>query len=606
MNKRKTIKIIVLFFALILTLSSCAVISYDHVSVDQDFKGSRIMNININKENISKINGGYQALVNFLNQNVADPLVLEIITQSEEEVEFNLGLYFNNVDQYINQALELYKRGNIEEFPNVSFKAAQGDIFFRGIEFSDDVTTKKLLEHLILKSIEEQIISESDKDKIWKENNYSFFVNDEKLIDNSTTVPYQLNNAEYLGPTEYIITTSPSSPGKWNRTFSVIFNDDKVARAPNGWKDKLFSSKSIKELKSTSLMDKNGITSTSYNFILEDADLETLEKVTAQAIQGTATTKLSIDYNTEKFSLVINIDEKLSSNINREFANLSSIYYRDPIKESNHFPMTLDSTDLEQIEEETSIANFDQLKEGFNSKVQVKPMYDSISINTQIGHDSQLSRQIDVKNGNSFYDFYENELLKKYLDKKMIKRNEKATSINFTYEGDEFNQINSLFFDKNPQINNDSNGLFRYQLNYKDESSMILLNAKKISQNFTGPSLSRIIQKDDRIEGNKFSNGIVIEGYKQNNISLAILLVILVIFLAIIAKLINYLYNKKKDIDKRNDVDSDDSSAKDYKNKERRKVSDETQPIPTITDDDLEEENTINDQALDEDSEKLV
>lgn len=593
MKVRKKICITSLLLFILIMLSSCGVASNDKLIIDSEFNGSRVMNININKDDLDRISGGSSSLKSFLEKNVKEPLSYEIINESEDNFEFNLTMNFQDLDDYINQSIELFKRGGIDTYPTVIFEKAKDSVFSSGINFTDNIKTQDLLHHLIKKSVEQAVINQKDSSSIWKENKYSLIYNGEALISQDKNPPYNVNTLEYVGPSEYIIATVPSSPETWTRQISVVIDKNNISKLNTSWKDKLALDGVTKELEPIDVIASNGKKSLAYRFIIENRSLETIEEATASLLEGKDNIDISVKSKLDSFQLEYKVSETIYERSNDNQALITSIYYKEPVATAKLVPYKDEEINNSIINEDHLLATQSQLNDGFSDSILIKANYDSADIKTFIDTDCQLKRNIQIKNRDSFYSHFENKLLKDYLKSHGIQGKDEDGLISFSYEGDSFAEKNALFFDSNPNVNLDSNNAFRYKISYKEAANFNKIPVDNMTQSVEGPSLSKSIDNSSKVTNTSLNNDMIFEGYKNYNISLVLIIGISALIITLVFIIIKKLVNKKSNNKK--SIENEKYKADNMQKQDREKrVSQETQPIPTVKVD--EEGNVIEDK----------
>lgn len=575
MNLSKKLTLALLIFFCII-LSACAVKSSDEMSVDNNFKGTRSIHIEINDKNANFFSNGRSGIVDFLKKNVSAPLTLSLNSENKDKIDAQIVLNFESLNDYIDKVKHLYKHYNIGEMPKTEFKSSFNNIFIKGVYFYDDVTSKKLLKGLIDKAISEKLIDKENIDKILPPSNYNFKYNGKNLISSGEKGPYQINNYEYFGPSKYILSTSMEDKNLWNRVFTVVFplkNLDQLKSKGIDWKKHLVKNSDINVVKEQEI-EEDGSKALLYKFSLDKQSIKTIEKVSSTFLQANSSIDLSINKNPKTFSINYNISEKIDNFQNDDKVSITSVYYTRPKDSSMHYPSSsLPNKELSTIKDAIIVEKKDLL-EGYKATKEIKAKFSKAEITTTISPDKNLTRKITIIKGSDFYADMGSELISSYLSKNNIQASDDSKTIAIKYGPKDFENKNSLFFNKNPNIKVSQAGIFGYKIEYSDNSSFSKFSVDEVVQNFISPNLSRSSEKKISFMDNSFDNQISISGTKISNI--LIFLITLLSFFILIFLLIRlikkYRQTNKLNLDKESNAGTFTTNKKD------------TQPIPIIND----------------------
>lgn len=563
--KKKKLLFLLLVFALLFILSACGAESKDTMSINSEFKGKREISLNFGKENNMYIKGGLQGLGHFLRENVQAPLSVTILTETDEKLEAIIDLPFSNLDDYKAKVSSLVKQSDGYRTPLTEFTSSKEDIFIRGVKFFDDVTSIDLLNHLIDQAIEQGLIRPDLRDKIIKSNTYNLYINNKIELKDQELPPYKLDNFQYMGPSQYIISTSPQDRNSWTRAFSMVFPKEHIDKLGMDWQRKIIQNPKIQESQPIEIKDGQGRDSLLFKYTLEKQSPDAIELATKNFFQTDTQLSFSINPDPNTFKIDYIIDEKVALNKLPNQVHVSSIYYNNPKDTKEHYPNVENVfSSLDEIED-ALMAKKEELVSGYNQKIQIKPSFPEAQINTEIQIDGSMKRSIILIKGNGFYDKYASQLITNYLASQKLQASDYDKKISFKYGPEKFSEINELFFDANPKVDMTKSGLFTYNINYSDQASFNKFEVKDLKQNFVGPKFSNIKQEETSFTNNKLNNSIQVKGPKFTNISIAL---IVLIILLVGAFYIYRLIRKQKKVE-----DGDFEKTSDLN---------QTQPIPTV------------------------
>lgn len=578
MSKKKKILFILLLFVVIFVLSACGIDVVNEVNVDKEFAGSRIMTISADSETINNVEGGSAALTNFLQNEVTAPLQLEILEQTETSLSAKITLSFTSVDDYI-EKLNQISAVDGENPIEVNYSYPTDNPFITGVTFKDNSEAKIILNSLVDKAIEQGLIAESDRNSVWDDETYSLTIDGEKLIDNASYAPWSVENENYQGPRDILMSTSPRENGNWDRVYYVLFPND-VTPIEN-WKEELFKDVSFRELGSEET-DVLFYTATAYSFIVEDATDEALASIN-NSMLGVDNSELDLEIvpNTTDFNIDLNISEKIGSFPLVDSLDINTLYYTEPKKPEEH---SLSSFTTYNYDVYTATEN--NLLEGYNETVKIEPKFQKAHIVTNISKDKSLDRTITIDKAVGFYGEKSNELLTKYLNDNEIQFSVTDEQYVITYNGENFESKNSLLFTSNPNIVQREDSLFKYNYVYSDYTTFKLFDFPEITQETNGPSGADTETILSNSSDGFIQNEIMISGTKVLNIVLTVIISLLLIgaFFALILLMIRHQKTIKKaeEEDRKNSFSTSQSTREPYK---RQNPFEDTAPIQKLTDD---------------------
>lgn len=578
MKKRDKL-ILLLLIIFVFILSSCSVECSETMQIDENFEGNRSIKIDIDKNNERFIKGGLKGLKNFLEENVEDPLNLEIISDTNQKFEAKISLVFDSLDDYTKKVKYLYELSSLEEEPKTKFKSNKDNIFSKGLDYYDDVTSEKLLKYLIDRAVSTGLISKNNQHKILKEGNFKLIYKDKKLIDKAKA-PYSYNNFEYLGPSQCILSTSPAGSNTWTRVFSLVFPIENLEKLDTNWESKLIKNEDIKALETKDVKDKNGRSSKLFSFVLEKKDSEILSEESSIFLQANVDLDLSIEKNTKDFSIDYFINEELKGFEKHDDISITNIYYTRPLEYNKHIDLSnFTESNLTKIKD-AIVINKDDLIEGYHERKKIQPKFKKADIKTTFNKDGIYEKEIKITKGDDFYANMASDLISKYLSEYNIQATDDSKIITIRYSDKDFQKKNLLFFDKNPKVSVNNSGLLGYSIEYEDMSKLNKFSVDEINQSFVGPNLSNIKEKRVNYENNSFDNQVIITGTSVFNI---IILVVFIIFLIVVGikGYKHWTYKGKKNStsnDDKNETEISQEKDKDFPkyNKE------DTQPIEII------------------------
>ncbi|MDO5026476.1 MAG: hypothetical protein Q4E50_01450 [Tissierellia bacterium] len=586
MKKKLTSLALLIFFVFL--LASCSIETTDSMEIDEDFSGSRSIKISLDKRDKNAIKGGFKALTEFLESEVLDPLRLDILSQNDDYFEGQIVLDFKGLDDYIDKVSYLYSLSGSKQKPGTKFKSSSDRIFTKGMDFFDDVTSEKLLAHLLDRAVSGGIIKENNRNKVFSSASFSLIFKGDRALSESAKIPHQVNTFQYLGPKDFILSTSMQGKNTWTRVFSVIFSKDKLAELDLDWQNYLIKNPNMKILKSQEINTSSEKDAIIYKFALENASLEEIRKATDDFLQASSSLSLGLEKNTKSFSIDFEIYEKLENLTNKDNYSIRSVYYTRPKKLNEHFPLAI--TYMEELRElkDALITDKDSLIEGYRAVEKIQPKFSRADINTKINLDLSVDKEIKILKGSDFYANMGSELISKYLSQFDIQASDDSKYIMIRYGGEDFDKKNLLFFNENPQITLKEAGFLGYRIDYKDFSSLNKFTVDEIEQDFQGPSLSTIAEKKTSFKDGKFSNELVIKGTSPSDIVVFFVISLALSALAMIIYRLVKINSKKDDFsDKDNFVDPPYKKAPSNEEAKDKEDARDTQPIPSINNLDL-------------------
>lgn len=576
MNNYKKITFIILIF-LCFILSSCGIKSSDDMKIDNKFNGNRSIHLIVDKNNAKFFKDGLKGLASFLRENVNAPLDLTVITETDEKLETEISLGFEGLKDYVAKVTSLYELAGIDDKPKTRFKSSYNNIFIKGIDFYDDVTSDKLLKHLVDKAVSEKLIEKNNADKILPPSNYSLKYNNETLITSDEKAPYQVNNYEYLGPSQYILSTAMQEGNTWNRVFSIVFPVNNIEKLKVDWKKALIHNSNMKELEKQEINDQNGDHAMLYKFALDKQSVKAVEEATSEFLQADVNLDLSIVKNAKAFSIDYNIKEKIYGIQDNDNFTLISLYYTRPKASDMHYPISNSyMSELSKVKDAVIVHKSDLLN-GYKETKNICPKFSKADIKTNIHADGSLEREIKIIKGSDFYANMGSELISNYLADYNIQTSDDSKMITIKYGNESFEKKNKLFFDKNPEVKVSQSGLFGYKIDYKDDSSFNRFSIDDVDQVFIGPNLATTSEKNVSYSDDSFNNQINVTGTKVSHI---------IIFAGILLALAFLVFAIVKLIRKHRLAEN--ASA-------NKQTEDDTQPIPTVNNLDIIDEERKDD-----------
>lgn len=568
--KKKLIYIFMLVTALFL-LSACGLDVVNEVEVNRDFAGTRTITLTADQSTLSNINGGSEALSEFLVNEIGDPLSVEITEHTQSKLVAKLSLSFDSIDDYRQKLTQL--AGDSNEGLTINYSYPRDNPFMKGINFEDNSQASIILNFMVNRAIESGLITESYREEIWDSEIFSLVVDGDTLIDQSSNPPWSVDNVSYHGPKDIFMSTSPNSDGNWDRVFFISFDNN--SSPIENWKQELFKDYEYEELEmiETQISDYSA---NIYKFIFRSFTSEALAKVTAQVL-GTDSIdlllKLSLD--SDAFDIKYEINEKvgdfpLSSNM-----DLNSIYHNSFMRASEH-----DISNFTSLNENVIKASKDQLIEGFVHTLSIKPRYGKVDIKTEIGLDKSLKRTMTIGRSQETLAKNYNDLMTKYLNDNQIQYADNGESFIITYGGENFATHNELFFTSNPNITVQADSIFTYSYTYNDDTSFKLFEFDEISQEVLGPGNANFDTIVDTANSGQIKNEVIISGNKTPNI--VVFSIVAILILGVIVGLI-ILMVKNKSPEKIIPQVETQPKRESYK---RQHKFEDTAPIPKITDED--------------------
>ncbi len=586
---KKKFLVIISLICFCFILASCSLQSEDTMTIAENFSGSRVISLKLEKKDAHLIKGGLEGLSDFLKSQVIDPLEVNVSSPTKDKLEAQIILRFDGLDDYIKKVTYLYELSGNDQKPATKFNSSNRNIFTKGLDFYDDVNSEKLLAYLLNKGIEDGIIEEKNRDKIFSSPSYSLVYKGDRILTKSGKGPYQIKNFEYLGPSTYLMSTSMQDTRTWTRVFSLVFPAGVYEKIDFDWKTTLVKDPKIFDLGPKNTEDSSGRSQVIYKFALENASLDEIAEASSDFLQAKDLVDLSLEKNTETFSIDYKIKEKLENFDDANDLSLVSIYYTRPKTRDLHYPVSGDYQKELSESKDIIVLQKDDLLKAYDNTIKIQPKFEKADIETKINLDLSLEKEIKIFKGTDFYANMGSDLLSEYLTKYDIQTSDDSREIIVRYGGQDFEKKNLLFFDKNPEISITESGLFGYVIDYKDSSKLNKFTLDEVKQNFLGPSLSKVSKKKLSFSENTFDNEIAVKGTSTANILFFSFIALLLIGLGI------YIYVKKRKDKKLKEEFYDDPKPSEEKDPRQ------TQPIPVINNLDLldEDKKTINNKEGD-------
>lgn len=514
---RKKILFILSLLAFTFIFSACSAGLTDKMSINKDFRGERTMNISIEKSFLSDIKGGIPALSQLLKEEVKDPLTIDVITETDNLLEVNIKMKFDSLEDYKKKVALLYKKGGIDENINVEYLASN-KVFEDDIYFTEDVTGKKLVKHLIDVSIEKGLIDADKSADIWSNYSYSFSFKNRELLTSSQP-PYLVKEKKYLGPSLYLVTSSKSSAydsdkNLWHRNFNLVFPKDIDGLLDKNWAENLINDPEILATITRTSVKYRGQDCVLYQFQIKNRTIEEISSISSQILKSSNELELSIRENISKLSIDYKFHEKYKDLDDRVGIDYRFIYYKDPLVASKHFPGSSNSLDDRRTLGNVVEADRDSLEESFDYKKSERASFDKAEITLYLYKNQGLKKTFSIKKNKKSEKKIFNSLLIGFLDEKRISYQDLGDTIEFSYGPDRFQDINRIFFIVNPNIKEEFNGLFTDRVTYKDKANLRNIQIGEITQFVKlGPGLS-LIKSDLRASESKINNLVIA---KENN-----------------------------------------------------------------------------------------
>lgn len=514
---RKKLLLILSLLAFVFIFSACNAGITDKMSIDKDFRGERTINISIEKSILSNIKGGIPALSKLLKEEVKDPLTIDVITETDNLLEVNIKMKFDSLQDYKKKVALLYKKGNIEEEANIEYIASSKS-FEDDIYFTENVTGKNLVKHLIDISIDKGLIAANKSDDIWSNYGYSFNFKNRELLSSSQP-PFLVKEKKYLGPSLYLVTSSKSvSPSGdkdlWNRNFNLIFSKEADKFLDKNWAEKLVEDPDTLATKTRSSIKYNGEDCILYQFQVKDRPIEEISSISEQIIQSSNNLDLSIKENTSNLSIDYHFYEKYKSLDDIQGTAYDFIYYKSPLESSKHFPGN--SSDLDNRKDLIDIVETDRegLENAFDYRHSENASFDQADTSLYIYKNQALKRTFSIKKNKKSNKKVFNSLLMKFLDERKISYDNFADRIEFSYGPDKFQEVNKIFFTKGPDIKQEFNSLFTDKVTYVDKASLKGIQVREINQDVKLGSGLKLIKSDLNASNSQVNNLIIVN---ENN-----------------------------------------------------------------------------------------
>lgn len=540
MTQRKH-KLGLILLALLLFLSACGLNSHESLQVDDRFQGQRIISLELDRAKLSYLDGGVSAFSQLLREHIQDPLSYQVITETKDQLEIKIYLSFNSLSDYISKARALYKRGNQIDDIFVTFIAGQHTSYYEGLEFKDNIEAKKLLAYLVNQAVEDGIVSESNKDKIWNKHSFELVVNNEKVIENASQPPYEIKTLNYIGPSKMQVFTFPKNKQEFIRIFSLSFPSDQANKLADDWPVKFFGQGARLANGKKASFVKQGLSV--FDVIIEGSP-DNLLLATQNFFGQGSYLSLSLIENTNDFSLDFKVKESippfLEENIEIDF------HYLAQTVDINEFLAKDMEGRFASFGEKVESASIDEVNQGISISLQTTPIFEKIDIETSIDKDLGLTRSLHLRLSQAQLDSMTEDLLVSFLEKNSIPYEKLTTGVQISYAGSVFDAINGKLFSQQPQISKKEDGPFNYRLTFDEDSRLQFFEAEEITYKLeTDKSLSlnhQSVSSRDQLIQARYEFSV---SAKQNQYMAMGLVILLLLGLSLAAFLISRVYKKR-------------------------------------------------------------
>lgn len=565
-SKKKILSTI--FILSMFVLTACGLDVDNSIEVNGDFSGRRFMTISADRETLDRVDGGSQSLIDFLDRHISDPLTYSILEESDDSLILDISFNFTSVQDY-RQKLDTLQKDNSQAQIQVNYESSNQDEFIEGLSFYDNSSAKIILDYLVDLAIEEELIASGDRARVWDQETYSLIIDNEVLIDDQS-LPIEINEMTYKGPSRIYMSTSPRDDGNWDRVFHVMFPSD--AEISQTWKESLFGDYPYANLGS-SVFTENLFNNTVYKIGFENKTVEELKEITGQVFRLTDNTlNLDIVEDVEEFALTFKLEEEFGHTPFADEQDISSIYYFSPTIPSQHNSQDFSDTSDNYIKMEE-----EDLIGGFSDTIDLGPSLQSAIVETKLHEDGRLSRSLSISKKDTFIGKKASEIFESYLFSNAVEYKETEDSYLIEYGPDNFSETNGLFFTTDPQVTVVEDGAFNFEYKYVENAILNHIKVDDLEQVLAWPTVSNQNTYTSQISGYLIENNVDIAGYKFNFVLLvlgALLFIALMIYILI--RLIKRRKTKKGDGRKTRDFTNQQTSQNRYR---------DTQPISVVTDD---------------------
>lgn len=219
--------------AVLLLLTACGIKIDTNLSVNEKFKGSRIMLCTMTKNDVKALNKNLNSLNSIIKENCPDTMTYED-QSDEEQFQYKFVITFSSLHDYKKKISEC-----LNFAPEISYQYSSSP-FANGLLYKENFTSKDLMAWFSESLVNEELMTESEVENIWSVNDTFFVFNGKSHVMDDTI---SIDTMEYLPLNNIQFYTEKNEDGNFKRT--IVFQIPKESLDKN--------SKSIKQYLTDSL-----------------------------------------------------------------------------------------------------------------------------------------------------------------------------------------------------------------------------------------------------------------------------------------------------------------------------------------------------------------
>lgn len=495
-----------LLLLLLLLLSGCGIETETSIDVDSRYAGSRTMVLSVDSEDLQRVRGGADALIELLSSTVEPPLSYSVTKNTGHELQITFTLTFSGLDDYVEKCESLIALGESGATVDVAAESREGTLFGAARQYRDNVETKDLLDFIVREASSRGLIADSDIDKLWGGETASLAIGGEKVLDNAS-FPLDLDSGENNGPIAVYMRTQRNEDDTWSRAFALIFTSDAAAKLPQGIRELLMpdssvSSQSFRPIEGLEDPDKKMLV-----FEISGATPEKIAEITGLLFRDKdnrfrASRKIS---ENQDGIIVEEIEESLHD-VFLKPKRLISEYFTTPQDE------TIDGAVIRVMRSQTTeiSADREKLRDGFHYRHDALPHYQSIAGETWIDPDGTARKRSFrlIPDSRGVEELYL-ESLRSVAgpDAKTLEIMDGAVVLE--YEGDAVSGLDLRLFQSEPLAETDR-GTFGYRSSYLDGLKPKCFTAESFSMELRYPDGAKVEREEVTEEKNDGTSSVSI------------------------------------------------------------------------------------------------
>lgn len=585
MKKRKIKLLFILLIALFIT--ACGIQSKENMKVDNNFKGERLIQLTFDADTFNRANGGKQAVIDFLSNNVMAPLELNYIKDEPDFIEAEYSLKFGNQEDYINKINTLYQLGNIQEEIVLNFQI-ENERFNKSVEFQDNSDVQKIFSSLINKAIEDNIMYEDDLSRIWSTKRYSLTINNNEYIKDSDYIYGNYSENEYIGPRSInVITSRAEENNKFNRMIVLYFDEGNYLKLDKNWEDNFILSENTK-------FEQNNENS-SVRFLYDSFTQDQINQETAHFFGVESMFSMQKKNNGEKLKILEELKDFMPENdlSNKSITNF--LYYFDSIKPED-LPLE-EIISQDKINERMLYVGSLDLHNGIEKVIETNIVFDKIQIRSKLSEEN-ISRTLIFPKKNQ--EEIVNSNLKAYLDSLAIKYIDSKDDIKveYIYDFENASDVHNKLFNSQIKMKPLEGNVFKLKKQINEEATFKELKAEKIEHISNVQDLGKIY--DDKFHQNDTKSYQYIISYETTKGSSIITTGIIIVASLVGLLLVFKLLNKKNTVTTNNKDSNNEEQLNTDKKKSRRILDESNRKILYDENDDVIDSNVETEEDVTE------